>query len=527
MIAASTEALVMRHIITLSITYWAIVIPALSIPAPTETVAITSAPPYSAIGELYILQANTNAPGLQNPVLVVEGFDIGNSMNWPELYELLNKENLIGDIQQYGRDLVVMNFGDSTIDILANTALTETAIEYINANRIDLTDKFTAVGASLGGLTVRKALVDMPDHDVDTWISFDAPHEGANIPLGVQEYLEFFAPQNVSASNLLAVLDRPAARQMLVAHHTIPNGLTGGSAPEFADFFSLMNAAGYPTSCKGIAISNGSGFGDTLPFNPGDQIIHWTDSGFLKPTINVNVYALPRTSSTVFSGSIYFPFIINESTTVNSYHPLSFDNAPGGTRSTFLDLFTNIPPDQISGDDYLTQTNHCFIPTVSALGIPIENLESNLSANAALLALSPFDEIHYAVSNEAHVEINARNKRWIVRAILENHDTDDDGYDDYEEYLIGTAYDSPDSTLMIHAILEVALVDGTAVLSWNAYSNTQYAVSYSEALGDPWQPIETIAPTNAPAIARAYLLDTEAPSGFFKITGTPIDPVTD
>lgn len=522
---------------TLSITYWAIVIPALSIPAPTETVAITSAPPYTAIGELYILQADTNAPGLQNPVLVVEGFDIGNSMNWPELYELLNKENLIGDIQQYGRDLVVLNFGDSTMDILANTVLTETAIEYINANRIDLTDKFTAVGASLGGLTVRKALVDMPDHDVDTWISFDAPHEGANIPLGVQEFFEYFSTVNLPDfapfRDFLATLDSPAARQMLIVHHSqSPDAPAGSSDPERQDYMSIMDTTGYPTNCRSIAISNGSGYGEELPFNPGDLMFHWHHDGpfLFGPDIDADIYALPQstnTASMVFDGD--FTALIGNvpAKTVNTYYPLSLDNAPGGYRTTFYQLFTNLPPSYIDGDDYITSTNHCFIPTVSALGIPIENIESNLNSHAELTALSPFDEIHYAISNEEHVEINARNKRWIVRAILENHDTDEDGYDDYEEYLIGTAYDSPDSTLMIHAILEVTLVDGTAVLSWNAYSNTQYAVSYSEALGDPWQPIETIAPTNDPVIARAYLLDSVAESGFFKITGIPIDPVTD
>ena len=131
------------------------------------------------------------------------------------------------------------------------------------------------------------------------------------------------------------------------------------------------------------------------------------------------------------------------------------------------------------------------------------------------------------MANEEHVEINAHNKRWIMRAILENRDTDNDGYDDYQEYLIGTAFDSPDSTLQIHAILEVMLIDGTAALAWNTHPNTQYEIAYSEALGDPWQPLETIAPTNAPEIGRDYILVSETPTGFFKITGIPIDPVTD
>jgi hypothetical protein len=497
-----------------------------AVPAPTETILITSAPPHTATGELFILKADTNTVALHNPVLVVEGFDIGNSMNWPELYDLLNQENLVADLQSFGRDLLVLNFTDSTIDILENTALNEAAIAYINTNRADVTDKFTAVGASLGELTLRKALVDMPAHDIDTWISFDAPHEGANIPLGVQEYLEFFASENVSAADLLAILDRPAARQMLLTHHSVPDGLTGGSTPERLDYTTLMDYTGYPTNCKGVAVSNGSGYGDKLPFYPGDLIMHWTDSGGLfDPDITADVFAVPQSPSTVFSGLITVFFIPYKSATVNSYHPLSFDNAPGGTRSTFLQLFTNIPPDQISGDDYLTATNHCFIPTVSALGIPIENLESNLAANASLPAMSPFDEIHYATNNEEHVEINARNKRWIMRAVLEEHDTDGDGFDDYQEFLVGTDYSSASSLLDIVADISV-LTGGVIQLSWDTYPNTQYEVWYTPVLGDPWFFVEDLPPTTNTSVLRSYPVGTNA-AGFFSLTGEVIDPVTD
>lgn len=496
------------------------------IPDPSEVIAITSAPPWLATGELYLAKSDPDAPGLKNPVLVVEGFDLDNSMDWPELYELLNQENLVEDIQAFGRDLVILNFGDSTDDIVANSALTETAINYINANRNDSTDKFTAIGASLGALTVRKALVDMPNHNVDTWISFDGPHEGANIPLGLQEYLEFFASENDAANALLAILDRPAARQMLLIHHSHPDGLTGGSLPERSDYAALMNATGYPTSSKGIAISNGSGLGEKLPFEPDDTIIHWTDSGFLKPTITANIYALPRTSATVFSGSITFIIPIG-SATVNSYHPLSFDNAPGGTRPTFLQLYTNIPPDQISGDDYLTTTNHCFIPTVSALGIPIEHLETNLSSHAELLALSPFDEIHYAISNEEHVEINARNKRWIMRTILEDRDSDDDGWDDYQEYLMGTDYASAESQASIELAIATQSSSNLAQVAWAALPNTQYEVWYTDELGSPWAAIDTVSLTPLSGTTNQYTFPTTNSAGFYAVSGIPVDPVSD
>jgi hypothetical protein len=502
-----------------------------TVPPPTETVILTSAPPYTVTGELYILKADTNAVALHDPVLVVEGFDIDNSMNWPELYDLLNQENLVNDIQAYGRDLVVLNFTDSTVDIFANAALNEAAINYINDHRANPNDKFVVVGASLGGLTARKALVDMPNPDVDTWISFDAPHHGANIPLGLQEYVEFFAQYDTSANNLLVSLDSPAARQLLVVHHSNSDGLAGGSIPERGDFQSAMDAMGYPTNCKSIAICNGSGFGEPYPFSPADHIIHWTGTTVasgLNVNITSDIYALPQTQSTVFYAILrILGFITYDSATVNAYHPLSFDNAPGGGRGTFLQLYTNIPPDQISGDDYCNQTNHCFVPTVSALGIPIENLESNLAANASLTALSPFDEIHYADHNEPHVEINAHNKRWIMRALLEGIDTDGDGLDDYEEYLIGTAYDSAESTLITALDIASQPTNATVGISWNCFPNTRYDVWFTDDLNNPWQVLETIPPSTNPVILREYATDPETSAGFFRVVASPIDPVTD
>ncbi|MDF7823025.1 hypothetical protein P4B35_03300 [Pontiellaceae bacterium B12227] len=505
-----------------------------SIPPPTATVAITAAPPHSATGELFILQSDTNAVALHNPVLVVEGFDISNEMNWPELYELLNQEDLLVDVRNFGRDLIVLNFGDSTADIIANSALTETALKYVNANRADASDKFTAVGASLGGLTLRKALVDLPNHDVDTWVSFDAPHEGANMPLGMQEFFEYFSTINIEQFDqmreFLAILNTPAVRQMLVTHRSnSPDAPAGASAPERQDFVDLMNATAYPTNCRTVAISNGSGYGEKLPFEAGDLIIRWYHFQlFFGPNIDTKVYVLPQSTFTpapVFSGQFSSAAGGASPKTVSSYHPLSFDNAPGGYRPTFLQVFTNLT--YIDGNDILATTNHCFVPTVSALGIPIENLESNLAVNASLTDLSPFDEIHFAPHNERHVEINLHNKRWLMRSVLSDQDSDGDGFDDYQEYLLGTDFNSAESTLTVESVMAVDLNNGEADLSWNTYSNTQYQVYFVTALEDSWQWQETIPPGSAAALNKTYLINTASNAGFFKIVATLIDPVTD
>jgi hypothetical protein len=68
----------------------------LQTPTPHDTLSITAAIPYAGAngtGEAYIYRSDANAV-LTRPVILVEGFDIGNTMNWDELYELTNQEGL-------------------------------------------------------------------------------------------------------------------------------------------------------------------------------------------------------------------------------------------------------------------------------------------------------------------------------------------------------------------------------------------------------------------------------------------------
>jgi hypothetical protein len=85
-------------------------------------------------------------------------------------------------------------------------------------------------GASMGGLVSRYALAYMEKnglpHPVRTYISFDSASLGADIPLGIQYWIKFFSTQASEAATLLAILDRPAARQMLVYHYSDPPGPT-------------------------------------------------------------------------------------------------------------------------------------------------------------------------------------------------------------------------------------------------------------------------------------------------------------
>ena len=58
------------------------------------------------------------------------------------------------------------------------------------------------------------------------------------------------------------------------------------------NFQATLDAKGYPSTSKRIAISNGSGYGERLPFNEGERVIFWSYRSFLVD-IDAHVYAIP------------------------------------------------------------------------------------------------------------------------------------------------------------------------------------------------------------------------------------------
>ncbi|NNE09580.1 MAG: hypothetical protein HKN20_13555, partial [Gemmatimonadetes bacterium] len=253
----------------------------LAAPLPNDTLAITATIPYEggvASGEAYVYLAPAHSQ-LTQPVVVLEGFDIDNSLNWDELYALLNDENLIEDARVDGFDLVVMNFTDATDYIQRNSLAVVELIEQVQA-LVSPEITFPLIGASMGGLCGRYALSYMETnaipHRARTYISFDTPHNGASIPLGMQYWLDFFSSESAEAEALLASLDRPAARQMLAYHHTTPPGPTGVSDSLRGAFDADLAALGdYPATTRNVAVANGSGAQAGQGFAAGNQIILW------------------------------------------------------------------------------------------------------------------------------------------------------------------------------------------------------------------------------------------------------------
>ncbi|MGH7724167.1 MAG: FlgD immunoglobulin-like domain containing protein [Candidatus Eiseniibacteriota bacterium] len=380
-----------------------------SVPTPQDTIEVTATVPYlgaTGTGRGFVLLAPGHA-ALENPVLVIEGFDLENTMDWDELYTQLNQEGLVESLGTRGFDAVVLDFTDAT-DYLQRNAFVFTALLRQVEEAIAPEQTVLVVGASMGGLVARYGLTWLESnaipHRVRTFVSFDAPQRGANIPLGLQHWVEFFASQSADAALFRDILNRPAARQMLVYQFGSTSGSTAAADPLRATFQSeLALLGGYPAQPRRVAFANGAGNALGQGYAAGAQLVDYNFSNLLT-TIRGDIWALPDGGSgTVFNGRLRIFLVTDQTRVVTVSGTKPYDNAPGGWRASLAQLDATVAP---FGDIVALHDAHCFIPTVSALDLDDSDLFLDVSALPDPAGGSPFDAVYWADTNEEHVFIS-------------------------------------------------------------------------------------------------------------------------
>lgn len=409
------EARVTRADGSVALARFAYPVAALAAPLPDDTLHVTAGIPFEGAygtGEAYVALAPGHT-SITNPVVVVEGFDLDNTMNWDELHALLDQQNLLEGLRADGFDAIVLNFTDATEDIQQNAFVVAELIQQVQAE-IAPQATLALVGASMGGLCSRYALAYMESHAlphrVRTWISFDAPQAGADIPLGMQYWIQFFAGQSASAADFLAALNRPAARQMLLYHLTDPPGATGApDALRGALLADLAANGDWPALTRRVAVANGSGHALDQGFAPRAQLIQYEYSSLLA-ALTGNVWALPdQASGTIFDGRLRILFSTT-TRTVTVSGTLPWDGAPGGSRASMAQLDTTAAP---YGDIVALHPSHCFIPTVSSLALAGGGPFFDVAAAGDLSALTPFDAVFWPDANEEHVSLTGASAAFV------------------------------------------------------------------------------------------------------------------
>ena len=410
------------------------------------------------MGEYKIYYDNVDGV-LDKPIFFVDGFDPGDSRTIPMMYDLLNygnpMENLGDIVRDAGYDVIVLNFpsytsssdGITVIDgggdyIQRNAFILVELINTINGMKTG-NEENVVIGPSMGGLLSRYALRHMEQdnqpHETRLYISFDTPHLGANVPIGLQYLFNYLLNGDPAVSDaeflVNGLLNSAAAKQMLVDHYT-SHLLSGSSfeldptltnpmgATNFRDEFqSELDAMGFPQTTRNIAITNGSGVGE-MTGTPGMELINHTfdtgvQDGFnTRATMGVHFTPLADQTANVcnFVGQFFF-FIWIEAYSYSAMAKSpaetdSIDSAPGGQFDLYsFDDGTN--PLITEFVNNLNSQYFNFIPTLSGLGINNPNLYALPNA-----VNSPFDSVFIPEHNEPHVTLTESNVSFILDEIF-------------------------------------------------------------------------------------------------------------
>ena len=391
---------------------------------------------------------------LDRPVIVLDGFDPGDSRDIAGLYNRLEfgGENLADLVREEGYDVVILNapqYNTEGVDI-------DGGADYIQRNAFVLValiqeliaqkegdEKLVVLGPSMGGLIAQYALAYMEandlDHETRLFISFDAPHRGANIPISLQ-YLVNVLAREIGDPSAEAVIDQvlnsAAAREMLVDHYLghlaegseteqDPSKLLPAGAPGFRDEFQAeLDALGFPSQVRNVAMINGSGDG-TGTGTPGMQVISTTLDLGAGLSANIDLNFTPEASQTnqvtffegVFNGVPLFEFAADaESFSFTD----GVDAAPGGT-SMISSALGDGGGSPVLEDfiDALDQDLFCFIPTISALAISNEE-DWYASPDIGATHDSPFVNFYIPDTNEDHVTVTEESAAFALEEILED-----------------------------------------------------------------------------------------------------------
>ncbi|KAA3612682.1 MAG: hypothetical protein DWQ05_18715 [Calditrichaeota bacterium] len=388
-----------------------------------STIPITAEIPYRGeFGELtaYLIKSESErSQNIKQPVVFVEGFDTDNvdptgTKGFEELWAKASEQNLAAQLLEREFDILLLNFNDGADFIQKNAFALLQLLQEIE-QQSEYAGNTTVIGASMGGLVGRYALAHAEKygllHHTHTFITFDTPHRGANMPLGVQEWLRYFSGESSEAKDADKQLNTPAAKQMLALHRT-------GNF-EHVYFYDELAQLGFPGRTRNLAIANGSGGGKGYPFEPANKIIDWHFRHFC---VDIDGHAYAINSGRIFYGWIdKLGFDNPKSTEIKGPAEVpSWDNSPGGGRFT-MEFIASSTPKAKCGFSTITLGNikaphpaHSFIPTISALDLATDDLFYPAEMDSTSLSLSPFDEFYMPQENQEHVQITPENVAWLL-----------------------------------------------------------------------------------------------------------------
>ncbi|PQJ76687.1 hypothetical protein BTO16_12440 [Polaribacter glomeratus] len=450
---------------------------------------------------------------IDKPLYIIDGYDPGDTrkiereddghdVSKESILELMSydhdkdsitpKKDMIKELNLLGYDIIVVNhtrdsIGSYTVNIplyslnFTRTIYRDAGSDYIERNAFTFislmrhiksiqqgNEEAVVIGPSMGGLISRYALAYMEkklaetgdnakwNHNTRLWVSFDSPHQGANIPIGLQKGIEYFADELDNKGGQKFIddqLSRPATKQMLVNHYTNNSNLPVG-APNFRNRFQNdLDNLGMPQNLRKVALLNGSmsgvlnGISEAQYLQINTRIpIFGSSSPIIQNKFyhNTNKKNGSQNYLTFNAGGFYLNFlffkiyIIAQSKKYSTPSSKgSYDIAPGGyfnaqselaneaQGSSFFTIFGWNYWRTLTTTAYVLDPTHSFIPTKSALAYTGSDVLDEVIGNKDrhCTGETPFDNYFAPEQNEPHITLTTENVAWL-KAELDVDNTD-------------------------------------------------------------------------------------------------------
>ncbi|MGW7439225.1 esterase/lipase family protein [Streptomyces sp. NPDC054849] len=343
------------------------------------------------------------------PVIMADGFNLGRSdLQWLAQGLDGGEYKFLTELRKQGRTVILVGFDERTARIQENAETVIAAIQRTLGERVG-DDRLTVGGFSMGGLITRYALAKLElrrmDHQTEVYFSYDTPHRGAVIPIGLQAFAHFIPQDNDFARQM----NSPAARQMLWRHYNSETGKDEIDPLRTELLDELDRMGGWPRIPRTLAVANGTGDGMGLSIPPGEVALKSTGLiGFPGTT-----FYTQAAGSNVTVAELKRLFPPASKPVITSGYP-ELDGAPGGTLASY-----KIVADELVAKGGRVDLRHeaiCFVPTVSAVAIRDIDKQEDLYAKVATLdpEESEVDEFFWSSATTPHTAITRELCEWII-----------------------------------------------------------------------------------------------------------------
>ncbi|MFK0110899.1 esterase/lipase family protein [Streptomyces sp. NPDC091217] len=348
--------------------------------------------------------------GVVRPVVLADGFNLGpTDFDW--LYDGLENGRFpfVSRLRARGRTLVLVGFDERSESILRNAETVMAATMRTLAEQLDDT-RLLVGGFSMGGIVARYALANMEkqriDHRTGVYVSFDSPHRGAWVPIGLQAFAHYLAPVD---GTYLRQIGSPASQQMLWRYLDGLDG-TPKESPLRTQFKEQLNQVGGWPRLPGLrlfGVSSGRGDGQGNGVRPGAKTLSCTGPLFDGTHFLAQQQGDP-VDVAVINGVLGGPHTI-----VTRGFP-ELDGAPGGTLESFGLLGDTLIEYGESVD--IVHRSVCFVPSVSAVAIRDLDQQSDLYANIDELEPeeSELDDFLLSEDNDPHALMTPEIGEWVL-----------------------------------------------------------------------------------------------------------------